>query len=89
MTEPPRAPRGRARVALWVAGGVILAGVLFAPVRTSGFCAYAPTSGRSYCDAAAQSVLGIPTSLWLWLAASIALGALGWWLARRTARRGG
>jgi len=74
------------RTAVWIAGAVLLAAVVFAPVLQSGYCAVAPASGRSYCDVSARSVVGIPTSLWLWLGATAALVAAAWWLALRRRR---
>jgi hypothetical protein len=86
MTEHRRTSPSGVRIAAWVAAAVVIAAVLFAPVLTSGYCAVAPASGESYCGSASRSILGIDTSLWLWVAATLGLGALAWWLARRPRR---
>lgn len=95
MTEPPRAPVPDGRTAAWVvtavwaAGGVLLAAVLFAPVLQGGFCADSSDPALSYCEAWQRSVAGVDTNVWLWAGATIALGALGWLVARtRRLRRG-
>jgi len=65
---------------------VVLAAVLFAPLTFAGFCAVA--TERSYCVTTARSLVGIDTSLWLWLGATAVLVGLTWWLLRRSAGRG-
>ena len=86
MTGPRRVPRSRLRTAAWLIGAALLAAVLFAPVLQGGYCAVATASGQSYCDVFTRSVVGIDTDVWLWLAATLALGAAAWWLARRRSR---
>ncbi|WES66047.1 hypothetical protein P0L94_08215 [Microbacter sp. GSS18] len=64
---------GRARVApvVWLGvAGLVAVTVLFAPVVTGGWCADAPVGGTSVCGTFERSVLGIDTSIWLWLALS-------------------
>jgi len=75
------------RRAAWLAGALVVAAAVFAPVTFGGFCADSLASGRSYCVTTARSLVGVETSLWLWLAASAVLGGLAWWLPGRQRRR--
>lgn len=65
------APRRKGHV--WVIwSGVAAAGVasvFLAPLIQVGWCADAPISGRSVCATYQQSLLGVPTNIWIWLAA--------------------
>lgn len=60
----------------------MLAAVLFAPLMQVGFCADSSDPAMSYCGTTERSILGIDTNVWLWLGATIALGTLGWLIAR-------
>ena len=70
------------RTALWVGGAIATAALLFAPIIHVGFCADAPGAEASSCETWSRSVVGIDTSGWLWLGATVALSALAWWLSR-------
>lgn len=83
------ANRRRTRIALWVAGAVLAAAVVFAPVMTMGYCADAPVAGRSFCDSSQRSVLGAETSLWLWLGVTVASAGITWLVAWSAPRRTG
>ena len=74
------------RLGLALAAAILVAAVLFAPVGQTGYCAVAPASGASFCDTGARSLVGIDTSLWLWLGATVAFIALAWWLAHTRSR---
>lgn len=63
------------RTVAWCAGGVLVAAVLFAPVIGGGWCADAPLAEASYCETWTRSVVGIDTSIWLWLGATAVLVA--------------
>lgn len=57
-----------------VLGGVlllVLVSLALAPVLTMGWCADAPPGGTSVCGSRQTSVLGIESSLWLWIGAVI------------------
>lgn len=63
--------------ALWLGlAGVVAVAVFFAPVTTGGWCADAPASRASVCGTFERSIVGIDTSLWLWLALSIVVGVI-------------
>ncbi|MGN8552473.1 UNVERIFIED_CONTAM: hypothetical protein OHV15_07805 [Microbacterium sp. SLM126] len=64
----------------------IVASVLFAPLITLGWCSDADETGTSECGSVQQSVLGIETSVWLWLGAVGAI-AIVTVVAARAARR--
>ena len=71
--------RSGSRVAsvVWLGIAAIVAvAVLFAPVITGGWCADAPVSGTSTCGTFERSIVGIDTSLWLWLALSAFVGVI-------------
>jgi hypothetical protein len=71
--------RSGSRVApvVWLGIAAIVAvAVLFAPVITGGWCADAPVSGTSTCGTSERSIVGIETSLWLWLALSALVGVI-------------
>lgn len=62
---------------LWLGiAGVLVVAVFFAPVVTGGWCADAPVSGSSTCGTFERSIAGIDTSLWLWLALTVVVGAI-------------
>lgn len=62
---------------LWLGiAGVLAVAVFFAPVITGGWCADAPVSGASACGTFERSIVGIDTSLWLWLALSVIVGVI-------------
>lgn len=62
---------------LWLGiAGILGVAVLFAPVITGGWCADAPVSGASECGSFERSIVGIDTSLWIWLALSVIVGAI-------------
>ncbi|MBW9095076.1 hypothetical protein JNB62_15415 [Microbacterium jejuense] len=81
-TRPP----SRLRRATWLTGALVVAAVAFAPVTFSGFCADSVAASRSYCVTTARSLVGVETSLWLWLTASAVLAGFTWWLTRRRGR---
>jgi hypothetical protein len=83
MTEPHRAAPSAARRVAWLAGAIVVASVLFAPFSSAGFCADAPAADQSYCATTVRSPIGLETSLWLWLGATVVLGVLAWWLSAR------
>lgn len=72
---------------LWTIGAVVVAAVLFAPIMTVGWCADSATPGASYCASEQRSILGAPTSIWLWLGATAVFGGLAWLLSRGYPRR--
>lgn len=61
--------------------------MLFAPLLQGGYCADSIHPGEGYCETWTRSVLGIDTNAWLWIGATIALGTLGWLIARLRHRR--
>ena len=62
---------------LWLGiAGVLAVAVFFAPVITGGWCADAPIGGESVCGTFERSIVGIDTSLWLWLALSVIVGVI-------------
>jgi hypothetical protein len=62
MTLPPSFA-----TTLWSGAVVALAvSILFAPVITYGWCADAIEGGASTCGSSQHSVVGIPSSIWLW-----------------------
>ncbi|MBD3942185.1 hypothetical protein IF188_10795 [Microbacterium sp. NEAU-LLC] len=75
------------RRAAWIAGAVVVASVLFAPLSFGGFCADAPTADASYCVTTLRSLVGLDTSLWLWLGAVVVLAGFAWWFSARRGRR--
>jgi disulfide bond formation protein DsbB len=48
--------------------GLLGVSLLFAPVITGGWCAHAPIGGTTLCESFQRSIMGIDTSVWLWLA---------------------
>lgn len=65
--------RNRSRAAtVWL--GVLAAVVVtvaLAPLMTAGWCADADESGTSTCGSYQTSLVGIETTVWLWLAAVV------------------
>lgn len=62
---------------LWLGiAGILAVAVFFAPVITGGWCADDPVSEASVCGTFERSILGIDTSLWLWLALSVIVGVI-------------
>ena len=61
---------------------MIVAALLFAPIMVSGHCEDAAAPEASACATVGRSLVGIETSLWLWLGATVVLGGLAWWVAR-------
>ncbi|GAA4349159.1 hypothetical protein GCM10023087_14550 [Microbacterium rhizosphaerae] len=64
-------PRRRKCLAGVMWSGVAAAGVaslFLAPLIQVGWCADAPGSGQSLCSSYQQSLLGVPTNIWIWLA---------------------
>ena len=47
--------------------GLVAVAVLFAPIITGGWCTDAPVSAISTCETIQRSLIGIDTSMWLWL----------------------
>jgi hypothetical protein len=72
------------RTVLWCLGAVFVAAVLFAPITGGGYCADAPVAGDSYCVSWTRSIVGIDSTLWLWLGATVILTGAAWWLSRRS-----
>ncbi|MBO9625915.1 MAG: hypothetical protein J7484_06035 [Microbacterium sp.] len=69
-------PRGKA--ALWtVVGALALGFLLFAPLFSAGICVDAQDTSKSYCRDWQTSIVGIETTLWMWLGASGVLVAIG------------
>ncbi len=56
-----------ARVVWLGVAGLVAVAVLFAPVIMGGWCADAPVGGTSTCATFQRSIVGIDTSMWLWL----------------------
>ncbi|GAB3302304.1 hypothetical protein GCM10027427_28780 [Pseudoclavibacter terrae] len=54
---------------------------------TSTTCYDSPDPALSYCESAQLGFAGNQTNGWIWLAAILATGAVGWLLARRHKRR--
>jgi uncharacterized membrane protein len=80
--NPPPRTRSARRVALWTVGAVIVAALLFAPITVSGRCEDAAAPAASSCTSVGWSLVGLETSVWLWLGATVVLGGLAWWFAR-------
>lgn len=73
---------------LWtVVGALVAAFVLFAPLFGAGICVDAQDSSKSYCRDWQTSIVGIETTLWMWLGTSGALVAVGLLVIGLTARR--
>ena len=67
------APRSAAAT-LW--GGAMAAlgvSVLFAPIITYGWCADGVEDGTSACGSSQHSIVGIPSSIWIWIASMVAV----------------
>ncbi|MGZ0710912.1 hypothetical protein ACWPKO_21555 (plasmid) [Coraliomargarita sp. W4R53] len=63
--------RKSATAAIWLGAlGMLAVAVLFAPIVTGGWCADAPAGGASVCGSFQRSLMGIASSIWLWLAAT-------------------
>jgi len=78
----------RRNALLWTgAGALLVAFVLFAPLFEAGICVDAQDTSRSYCRDWQTSLVGMETSLWMWLGGSgvlLSIGLLtGWWITRR------
>jgi hypothetical protein len=74
FTGPMGIDRARVAPVVWLGiAGLVAVAVLFAPVVTGGWSADAPVGGTSMCGTFERSVLGIDTSIWLWLALSCAV----------------
>lgn len=82
---------GRSRLGnVWLVGMVCLVtvAVLFAPIIVVGWCEDSAPGGTSSCGTSQRSLIGIDTSIWLWLALSAivviatALVARGGWTRR-------
>jgi len=66
MDSRPRS----AAVVIWCGAlAAIIVSVLLAPVINGGWCADAPVGGTSECGTFQRSLIGLDTSVWLWLAA--------------------
>jgi H+/Cl- antiporter ClcA len=80
----------RRSVAAIVWGGVaavIAVSVVLAPIRTVGWCAFASDGGGSVCSDRQESLIGIESTPWLWLAGVAAVVVLTVVAARRRARQ--
>ncbi|MFK4788649.1 hypothetical protein [Microbacterium sp. ZW T5_56] len=82
----------RTKALLWTgAGALFVAFVLFAPLFPAGMCVDAQDSARSYCRDWHTSVMGVETSVGMWLGGSAALLGIGlvlaWQLTGRKPRR--
>ncbi|MEV4688219.1 hypothetical protein [Microbacterium sp. LWH3-1.2] len=56
--------------------GVIAAlgvSVLFAPILTYGWCADGVEDGTSTCGSSEHSIVGIPSSIWIWMGSMVAV----------------
>lgn len=63
--------------------GLVCVSLLFAPVITGGWCADAPLGESSMCGSFKRSVVGVDTSLWLWLASAVVVAVATVAAARR------
>ncbi len=74
---------------LWtVIAALALAFVLFAPLFGAGICVDAQDSSKSYCRDWQTSIVGIETTLWMWLGASGVIVAIGLLIVGLAGRRG-
>jgi hypothetical protein len=85
-----KVPSGRSIARVWVsvALAVVLIGVLFAPIATYGFCADSANPDLSVCGSEQQSIVGIPSNLWVWSIATLVAILIGWVVARRRRAEG-
>ena len=81
------APRSAVAVLCWGAIAVIGVSVLFAPIITYGWCADGVEGGTSTCGSSQHSVVGIPSSLWLWIGSMVAVAIVTAVLLVRRQRR--
>ncbi|GAA1923620.1 hypothetical protein GCM10009775_14980 [Microbacterium aoyamense] len=75
---PARTRPGAGWTIAWILGSVVVAAIVFAPLMTAGFCADSSIPGRSYCASSQHSLIGVPTSFWIWLGATAAFGIIAW-----------
>lgn len=84
MTAPFLRPRSAARIWLWTAVAALLVSLVLAPVQTSTLCVDNYRDPElSYCESTLHSLAGNETNEWIWIAAVVAIVAVGWLVARR------
>ncbi|WP_194410980.1 hypothetical protein [Microbacterium cremeum] len=57
----------------WGAIAVLGVSVLFAPIITYGWFADGVEGGTSMCGSSQHSVVGIPSSMWMWIGSMVAV----------------
>lgn len=57
----------------WGAVAALGVSVLFAPIITYGWCADGVEDGTSTCGSSQHSVVGIPSSIWMWIGSMVAV----------------
>ncbi|KRA23302.1 hypothetical protein ASD65_01860 [Microbacterium sp. Root61] len=55
---------------------MVVVSLLLAPVHEDGWCAVATSSGMSVCQITQWSLVGLRTSLWIWLGALVVVVAI-------------
>jgi hypothetical protein len=65
----------------------VVASLFLAPLISVGWCLDSPYPGKSVCPSAQQSLLGVPTNVWIWLAAMSLIALATLIVARLTSRR--
>ncbi|WP_433675925.1 hypothetical protein [Microbacterium gorillae] len=79
----------RTKALLWTGvGASAVAFVLFAPLFRAGMCVDAQDSARSFCRDWYTSLIGVETSLWMWVGGSAVLLGVGLFVAWQRTRRG-
>lgn len=61
--------------------------LLFAPIIQGGWCSDAPVGGTSVCGSFQQSLVGIDTNPWIWLATIAGIAAITVLVASRRHRK--
>lgn len=65
------APRPAVATLWWSAIAALGVSVLFAPIITYGWCADGVEGGTSTCGSSQHSVVGIPSSIWMWIGSMV------------------
>lgn len=65
------APRPAVATLWWSAIAALGVSVLFAPIITYGWCADGVEDGTSTCGSSQHSVVGIPSSIWMWIGSMV------------------
>jgi hypothetical protein len=75
---------------IWAGVGVsVVVSVFLAPIINGGWCADAPAGGTSVCGSFQRSLVGIDTSMWVWLAAMAIVAFVTFAVARGRRRAAG